>query len=101
VGFQVEAGKASAGWCVRDNMGRFVIAGSSWINGKVSINEAEAMAMFEAMKQLQQRGYTNVVLKQIPKLLKLLSAICILVCQSSVLLLVKLDKCCHYVTTLK
>jgi lipid A disaccharide synthetase len=73
----------------------------SWINGKVSINEAEAMAMFEAMKQLQQRGYTNVVLKQIPKLLKILSAICILVCQSSVLLLVKLDICCHYVTPLK
>ncbi|MCH95831.1 cytochrome P450, partial [Trifolium medium] len=60
-GFHAEAGKTSAGWCVRDNMGRFVIAGSSWINGRYTITEGEAIAMYEAMKELQQRGYTNVV----------------------------------------
>ncbi|XP_045810309.1 uncharacterized protein LOC123904725 [Trifolium pratense] len=59
-GFHHEAGKTSASWCVRDYMGRFVSAGSSWINGRCSINEGEAIAMLEAIKELHQRGYTNV-----------------------------------------
>ncbi|PNY14077.1 putative prefoldin subunit 1-like protein [Trifolium pratense] len=60
-GFHAEVGKTSAGWCVRDNMGRFVIAGSSWTNGRYTIIEGEAISMYEAMKELQQRDYTNVV----------------------------------------
>ncbi|MCH94979.1 cytochrome P450, partial [Trifolium medium] len=60
-GFHNAAGKTSVGWCVRDSTGRFVITGSSWINGRCSIMEGEAIAILEAMKELQQRGYTNVI----------------------------------------
>ncbi|KAK2411153.1 hypothetical protein QL285_046461 [Trifolium repens] len=37
VGFHNEMGKMSAGWRVRDYTGQFVIAGTSWIQGKCSI----------------------------------------------------------------
>ncbi|GAU22891.1 hypothetical protein TSUD_377030 [Trifolium subterraneum] len=39
-GFHNGKGKTSAGWCVRDHMGQFVIAGTSWIQGKYSTIEA-------------------------------------------------------------
>jgi ribonuclease HI len=42
-------------------MGQFVLSGSSWINGKCSTNEGKAMTILVAMKELQQRGYTNVI----------------------------------------
>ncbi|PNX71836.1 cytochrome p450, partial [Trifolium pratense] len=60
-GFHDAEGKASVGWCVRDHMGRFILAGSSWIQGKCSTIEGEAIAMLEAMKELEQRGFTNVM----------------------------------------
>ncbi|PNX60784.1 cytochrome p450 [Trifolium pratense] len=42
-------------------MGRFVLAGSSWIQRTVSIIEGEALALYEAMKQVEQRGLSNVI----------------------------------------
>jgi ribonuclease HI len=53
--------KTSAGWCVRDHRGRFILGGSSWIHGKCSSNEGETLALLEAMKELQQRGFDNVI----------------------------------------
>jgi hypothetical protein len=45
----------SASWCVRDYTGQFVIAGTSWIQGKCSIIKVDAM------KKLERRGFTNVI----------------------------------------
>jgi ribonuclease HI len=59
-GIHADARKTSAGWCVRDHRGHFVLGGSSWINGRCSSSEGEALALLEAMKELQQRGFTNV-----------------------------------------
>jgi hypothetical protein len=53
--------KNNSEWCVRDYRGQFVLAGSSWINGRWSINEGEAIEILEAMNELHQRGYTNVI----------------------------------------
>jgi ribonuclease HI len=53
--------KTSAGWFIRDYRGQFVLAGSSCINGRWFINEGEAIAILEAIKELHQRGYTNVI----------------------------------------
>jgi ribonuclease HI len=61
VGIHEDASKTSAGWCVRDHRGQFVLGGSSWINGKCSSHEGEALALLEAMKELQQRGFNNVI----------------------------------------
>jgi ribonuclease HI len=38
-----------------------VLGGSSWIDGMCSSNEWEALALLEAMKELQQRGFNNVM----------------------------------------
>ncbi|GAU34060.1 hypothetical protein TSUD_16480 [Trifolium subterraneum] len=51
-GIHEAAKKTSAGWCVRDYRGRFVLGGSSWIHGKCSTNEGEALALLEAMKEM-------------------------------------------------
>ncbi|GAU27143.1 hypothetical protein TSUD_104520 [Trifolium subterraneum] len=62
MGCNAAARKTSAGWCVRDYRGQFVFGGSSWIHGKCSINEGEALALLEAMKELQQqRGFKDVI----------------------------------------
>jgi ribonuclease HI len=53
--------KTTAGWCVRDYRGQFVLGGSSWIHGICSSNEGEALALLEAMKELQLRGFENVI----------------------------------------
>jgi ribonuclease HI len=61
VGVHNDARKTSTGWCVRDFRGNFVMGGSSWIDGRCSSNEGEALALFEAMTTLQLRGYNNVI----------------------------------------
>jgi ribonuclease HI len=61
VGVHDEARKTSTGWCVRDYRGHFIMGGSSWINGRCSSNEGEALALLEAMTTLQLRGYNNVI----------------------------------------
>ncbi|PNX82461.1 replication protein A 70 kDa DNA-binding subunit [Trifolium pratense] len=52
--------KTSAGWCVRDHTGQFVMAGTSWNQGRCSIIEGEAIALLEAMTEAARRGITNV-----------------------------------------
>jgi ribonuclease HI len=60
-GIHVDARKTTAGWCVRDYRGHLILGGSSWIHGKCSPNEGEALALFEAMKELQHRGFHDVI----------------------------------------
>jgi ribonuclease HI len=61
VGLHDEARKTSAGWCVRDSRGQYVLGGSSWIHGSCSSNKVEALALLEVMKELQQRGFNDVI----------------------------------------
>jgi ribonuclease HI len=61
VGIHNDVRKTSIGWCVRDFRGNFVMGGSSWIHGRCSSNEGEALALLEAMTTLQLRGYHNVI----------------------------------------
>jgi ribonuclease HI len=60
-GVHGDAMKTSAGWCVRDHRGHFVLGGNSWIDETCSSNEAEVLALLEAMKELQQRGFNDVI----------------------------------------
>ncbi|MCI05516.1 cytochrome P450 [Trifolium medium] len=46
-GFHGESNKTSAGWCLRDHSGLFVMAGTSWSQGKCSIIEGESMALLD------------------------------------------------------
>jgi hypothetical protein len=43
--FHQELNKISTGWCLRDHMGRFILAGTSWMDGNCSIVEGEAIAL--------------------------------------------------------
>ncbi|MCH83939.1 cytochrome P450 [Trifolium medium] len=37
------------GWCLRDHRGRFILAGTNLINGRLNTLEGEAMALKEAI----------------------------------------------------
>jgi ribonuclease HI len=62
-GFYKDANKTTTGWCLRDHMGRFIGAGTTWLNGNYSIIEGEAIALLEAMRALEQRRISNVIFK--------------------------------------
>ncbi|CAJ2659660.1 unnamed protein product [Trifolium pratense] len=49
-GFHNDGRITSGGWCLRNERGQFIRAGSYWKNGAHSILEAEALALLEAMK---------------------------------------------------
>ncbi|PNY14310.1 cytochrome p450 [Trifolium pratense] len=59
-GFHNNASKMSARWCIRDHTGQFVMAGTSWVQGKFATIQGEVIALLEAMKELGQRGFMNV-----------------------------------------
>jgi hypothetical protein len=44
---------------LRDYTGQFVIAKTTWNQSKCSIIEGEAMALFEAMKEVEHKGFTQ------------------------------------------
>jgi ribonuclease HI len=60
-GFHRELNKTSTGWCLRDHMGRFVMAGTTWLDGNYSIIEGEAIALLEAMQAMEQQRISNVI----------------------------------------
>jgi ribonuclease HI len=60
-GFYKDANKTTAGWCLRDHVGRFIAAGTTWLNGNYSVIEGEAIALLEAMKAMEQRWIANVI----------------------------------------
>jgi ribonuclease HI len=51
----------SGGWCVRDDSGQFIRAGTHWLRGELSIIEAEALALLEAMRTTCQMNMQNVI----------------------------------------
>jgi hypothetical protein len=59
--FHQELNKTSTRWCLRDHLGRFVVAGTSWIDGNCSIVEGESIALMEALKFMEQQGYSHVI----------------------------------------
>ncbi|GAU37643.1 hypothetical protein TSUD_220690 [Trifolium subterraneum] len=59
--FHRELNKTSSWWCLRDYMGRFVTAKTTWMEGNCSIMEGESAALLEAMKQMEQQGKSHVI----------------------------------------
>jgi hypothetical protein len=59
-GFHNELGTTSAG-CIRDHLSQFVMAGTSWYQGRCSILAGEAMTLLEAMMEVERRGLSNVI----------------------------------------
>jgi ribonuclease HI len=49
------------GWCLRDHFGRFVMAGTTWLEGNCSIVEGESIALLEALKNMENRGISHVI----------------------------------------
>jgi hypothetical protein len=43
----------TTGWCLRDHMGRFIMAGTTRLDGNYSAMEGEAKALLEAMKEMK------------------------------------------------
>ncbi|XP_045828732.1 uncharacterized protein LOC123920515 [Trifolium pratense] len=62
-GFHKELNKTSLGWCLRDDRGRFIMAATAWMEGNCSILEGESLALLEALKVLEQRGLTHVIIE--------------------------------------
>ncbi|MCH81027.1 cytochrome P450, partial [Trifolium medium] len=60
-GFHKELNKTSSGWCIRDHLGRFILAETTWMDGNCSILEGEAIALLEALKVMTQRGISHVI----------------------------------------
>jgi ribonuclease HI len=60
-GFYKELNKTTIGWCLRDHLGRFIMAGTTWLHGNYFIIEGEAIALLEAMKAMEQRRISNVI----------------------------------------
>ncbi|PNX91325.1 cytochrome p450, partial [Trifolium pratense] len=60
-GFHKELNKTSTGWCLRDHMGRFILAETTWMDGSCSIIEGESIALLEALKTMGQRGISHVI----------------------------------------
>jgi hypothetical protein len=63
VGFHKELNKMSTDWCLRDHRGQFITAETTWIDGNCSILEGESLALIEALRVLEQRGITHVVIE--------------------------------------
>jgi ribonuclease HI len=59
--FHQQINKTSTGWILRDHFGRFVAAETTWFDGNCSIVEGESIALLEALKVINQRGYSHVV----------------------------------------
>ncbi|MCI84150.1 putative ribonuclease H protein, partial [Trifolium medium] len=49
-GFHDHGLVTNRGWCIRNDAGLFVCAGTAWDKGAHSITEAEALALMEAMQ---------------------------------------------------
>jgi ribonuclease HI len=59
--FHDASNRTSAGWILRNYTGNFVMAGTAWYQGKYSIIEGEAQALLEAMRTMEQNGFSHVI----------------------------------------
>jgi ribonuclease HI len=67
-GFFDDLHKTSAGWCLRDYTGSFVMAGTLWNEGNWSTIEGESFALLEAMRAMVNRGITHVIFESDSKI---------------------------------
>jgi ribonuclease HI len=61
--FHSEQNRTSVGWCLRDHQGMFVRAGTSWVEGTCSVIEGEAMALLTALRELEEQGFSQVIIE--------------------------------------
>jgi hypothetical protein len=61
--------RTSGGWVLRDHRGMFVSAGTSWLEGNCSVIEGEAIALLDALQQLEQHCINHVIVERILKVL--------------------------------
>jgi ribonuclease HI len=73
-GFHKELNKTSAGWCLRDHLGRFITVETTWIDGCCSIVEGESLALLKALHAMEQKGLTHVIMETDSK--SVVDAIC-------------------------
>ncbi|XP_058784794.1 uncharacterized protein LOC131659630 [Vicia villosa] len=59
-GFNNVRGSTNRGWCFRDHLGRFISAGASWDVGLLSVFEAEAIALKEAIQHAISSQFSHV-----------------------------------------
>jgi hypothetical protein len=45
------------GWCMRDSLGRFVLAGTKRAHERLSTIEGETMTLLEAIREAANRGW--------------------------------------------
>jgi ribonuclease HI len=57
--FHKELNKTSVGWCLRDHMGRFVMAGTK--EGNCSVPQGESIALLEELKVVEHMGRSQVI----------------------------------------
>jgi hypothetical protein len=60
-GFHKDLNKTSTSWCLRDHMGRFVMAETTWVDGNYSVIEGEALALAEALRAMEQQHISHVI----------------------------------------
>jgi ribonuclease HI len=60
-GFHQGINKTSTSWVLRDHLGRFVMAETTWFEGNYSVVEGEALALIEALKAMQLRNIQHVL----------------------------------------
>ncbi|XP_058788236.1 uncharacterized protein LOC131662466 [Vicia villosa] len=53
---QQTLGTTNRGWCLRDDHGEFVVAGTAWDGGTFFVLEAEALALKEAIREVLVHG---------------------------------------------
>ncbi|GAU30587.1 hypothetical protein TSUD_392780 [Trifolium subterraneum] len=51
----------SGGWCIQNDGGQFIRAGTNWVRGAYTILEAEALALLEAMKSVCEMNLQQVI----------------------------------------
>jgi ribonuclease HI len=49
------------GWCIRDARGAFIAAGTNSCSSNVSVAEAEALGLLEAMREATVHGWFNII----------------------------------------
>jgi ribonuclease HI len=59
--FHTGINKTSIGWVLRDHIGRFIAAETTWFDGCCSVVEGEATALLDAVQAIVQRGFSRVI----------------------------------------
>jgi ribonuclease HI len=60
-GFHNDGRITSGSWCIRDEMGQFILAGTQWKRGAFTVPEAEALALLEAMQTTCNMNLENII----------------------------------------